>query len=62
MSSNLEPLIFYVKRSLCDRAKKVFNLDFIVRVLNRKPLLQVLRNIGRNETKRFLKEFLGQTV
>ena len=60
VSSSLEPLIFYVGNSFLDRAKKVFNLGFIVR----KPLLGILLKIGlkpiemdRDEAKRSLEEF-----
>ncbi|MEM1507003.1 MAG: hypothetical protein QW702_04790 [Candidatus Bathyarchaeia archaeon] len=60
MSASLEPLMFYVGKSFFDRAKKTFNLGFIVR----KPLLQILRGMGfqpnemdRDEVKRALEEF-----
>lgn len=36
MSASSEPLMFYVGKSFFDRAKKTFNMGFIVR----KPLLQ----------------------
>jgi hypothetical protein len=52
--------MFYVGKSFYDRAKKSFNLGFVVR----KPLLQMLQKMGlqptemdRDEAKRSLEEF-----
>lgn len=60
MSTSPEPLMFYVGKSFYDKARKIFNLGLTAR----KPLLQILQNMGfqpieinRDEAMRALEEF-----